>query len=260
MRVPLVLWNGKIIDGRNRYEACQELGIDEFEIEEFEGSEDEMVEHVVSLNMSRRQLTSGQKAVVGVELGVYREKLKGGATAEDGKRVIEIIADELGTNRQYLYDAEKLKKKDSDLFDQVRRGELTLSAAMKTLEKLLAAENGEDVSAPVKPETPVDHFGKEVPKAFEQTFAERETFKYAVGLIREAKKAVESIVERGLATAWLDASGVKAGFSSVDTALKTSMPHALCPYCEGAGGKCEPCKGHGWVNRPIYDYAPEEKK
>jgi ParB-like chromosome segregation protein Spo0J len=58
--------NGLIIDGRNRYLACKEAGIEpEYRTYEGEGS---LVAFVVSLNLKRRHLDSGQKAFVAVDI------------------------------------------------------------------------------------------------------------------------------------------------------------------------------------------------
>ena len=260
VRMPIVVWRGKIIDGRNRYEACKHIGLDDYPVEEFDGSEEEMLAHVVSLNMSRRQLNSGQKAAVGVELGVYRSKLGDGAkTGDNGKRVIELIAEELGTNRQYLYDAEKLRDKDADLFNQVRLGEITLSAATKALTKMEDdVDEVEETKPPSGSGSSINHKGDDVPAQFSPAFAERENFKYAIEMIKEAAVVVSDIAARGVGSAHLDVGEITSYVSSMVRSLEESMPHAVCPYCQGAG--CEACKDIGWVNKQLYSDAPKELK
>lgn len=57
---PIVLFQGKVLDGRNRYNACKELGIEVWG-RNWEGGMDP-VEYVVAKNLHRRHLTPGQRA------------------------------------------------------------------------------------------------------------------------------------------------------------------------------------------------------
>lgn len=72
---PIILFQGKVLDGRNRYNACQELGIEIF-AQNWEGGMDP-VEYVVSKNIHRRQLTPGQRAMAAERaLNFYAEEAK----------------------------------------------------------------------------------------------------------------------------------------------------------------------------------------
>lgn len=62
---PVVMFEGKILDGRNRYEACQKLGIPHREIK-FTG--DDPAAFVASENLRRRHLTPTQLAVAAENL------------------------------------------------------------------------------------------------------------------------------------------------------------------------------------------------
>ncbi len=66
-REPILLHpDGSILDGRNRYLACQKLGIEpKFEHWDGEGSPEEIV---LSLNLHRRHLSSAQRAAIAVEI------------------------------------------------------------------------------------------------------------------------------------------------------------------------------------------------
>ena len=58
----VIIYDNKILDGKNRYKACLELGI-EVKTRVFSG--DNPLQYVMSTNLQRRHLTESQKAVVG---------------------------------------------------------------------------------------------------------------------------------------------------------------------------------------------------
>ena len=96
---PIVLYKGLILDGRNRYKACQLVGVNP-RIEEFNAqiSERSPEEFVLSRDLRRRHLSVGQKAAVAlewseqIELSADPEKNKGrgrpkGTQSEGAKKI-----------------------------------------------------------------------------------------------------------------------------------------------------------------------------
>jgi len=59
---PVELFEGKILDGRNRYRACESLGA---ECPSVAWSGDNPIAYVISKNLHRRHLTTSQKAMIG---------------------------------------------------------------------------------------------------------------------------------------------------------------------------------------------------
>jgi hypothetical protein len=64
-REPVVLHEGAILDGRNRYRACQDAGVDT-RFEMYDG--DDPLAYVVSLNLKRRHLSESQRAMVAAKI------------------------------------------------------------------------------------------------------------------------------------------------------------------------------------------------
>ena len=64
-REPITLLDGKILDGRNRYRACRELGI-EPRFDNFPGGDP--VAYVISKNLKRRHLNEAQRASLAAKL------------------------------------------------------------------------------------------------------------------------------------------------------------------------------------------------
>jgi ParB-like chromosome segregation protein Spo0J len=62
LREPVVLFEGRILDGRNRYRACLAADI-ECRFETYKG--DDPISYVVSLNLRRRHLDESQRGEVG---------------------------------------------------------------------------------------------------------------------------------------------------------------------------------------------------
>lgn len=65
LREPAWAKDGAIIDGRHRWRACEELGV-ECPVREYEGAD--LVAFVVSLNLRRRHLDESQRAMVAASL------------------------------------------------------------------------------------------------------------------------------------------------------------------------------------------------
>ena len=77
---PIILFEDKILDGRNRHKACCELlndkdltyAVIKNKIKEFDG--EDSTEYVISTNLFRRQLNESQRALVGAKILPHFQK------------------------------------------------------------------------------------------------------------------------------------------------------------------------------------------
>lgn len=123
------LHDGKIIDGRNRYNACLKAGVKPI-FREFNGS-GSLVSFVLSLNLKRRHLDKGQKALVALNaLPFYEAEAKERQTAtlkqgdklpvtqkieeRDAGEAAEQVGKMFGVNRQYIHEAKKINIEDKN--------------------------------------------------------------------------------------------------------------------------------------------------
>jgi len=146
LQTPIVLYEGKILDGRNRYAACISGSVDPA-FTQYTGSN--AATYVLSLNLHRRHLTASQKATVAVEVLPHLEKeanerkheaLKKGS--REGKnsltgkgKATEHAAKTVDVNPRYVQEAKRIKEKSPETFEKIKRGETDIAEVTK-LEKV----------------------------------------------------------------------------------------------------------------------------
>lgn len=167
LRNPVVLFQGKILDGRNRYVSCEMAGVEPRFIE-FEG--DDPIGWVVSQNLLRRHLTASQKAVVALDLlpllkkeakqrqrqsNAYRGNGQSAQKCANQKgKAAELAAKIVGVGSRYVEEAKGIREKAPELIERLRSGGITMAEASdisrlpatKRKQALRRIENGEPVN------------------------------------------------------------------------------------------------------------------
>lgn len=163
LKTPILLFDGAILDGRNRYKACEIAGITP-QFETFQGDKAAALSHVWSLNFQRRHLSSSQAAIADAKRkqldDQYRQLLEELAEAkrarpgngenfnkqssrekippmkDDTKRTDHGRAKSAGTNYKYVKHADKLVKSGrEDLISAIEKGQMTISQAQVVIKR-----------------------------------------------------------------------------------------------------------------------------
>jgi 16S rRNA G966 N2-methylase RsmD len=139
----LIDGNGRILDGRHRYQACERLAV-ECPATTWNGT-GSALEAVVSANLHRRHLTKSQRAALAVELlPLYAEEARArqGSRNDIAEKMQECCGEAgdragaaFGVSGRYVAYAHDLQKLDRDLFEAVKRGDRSLSDARHDLRR-----------------------------------------------------------------------------------------------------------------------------
>lgn len=145
---PIIIYEGEVLDGWNRWTACLELKINP-PTRQFDGNESEAIGLVMRTN-KRRNLNSGQWATIAVEaediikaISIQSEKImksgKGNPTQkiEQGSRnersSTHKAAELFNTNRTYVNQAAKIKHAAPEVFEKVKAGKMTMQDAARAV-------------------------------------------------------------------------------------------------------------------------------
>ena len=130
---PIVIFDKKIIDGRNRYLACKDVGVEPI-IETFTGTEDEALKYAIELNSGRRHMSKQQAAMMAAS-HVLKSRTGTGkkVTIPDAVKMFLV-------SPKYITRAKSIKEKNDEMAQEILDGKLTIGQAEN---KLYEIENHE---------------------------------------------------------------------------------------------------------------------
>lgn len=132
-REPIIIHDGMILDGGNRYRACIEAGV-EPDVMKFGGGN--LVSYVLSANLHRRHLLPGQHAAIVSSMQNWEEahppyRKEGGQTSP--LSTVQDRATQAGVSTKTQKRADKVAKADPELAKQVAHGEISLPKAVEKI-------------------------------------------------------------------------------------------------------------------------------
>lgn len=152
---PIVLFDGKILDGRNRMKACEIAGVDPRFIA-WDGEGKSATLYVLSTNLHRRHLTVSQRAAIGAE---SIEMLHKEALRRQGRRTdlptsvhddtevrggsAAVAAAKVGVGSCSINRALAVKRDNPEAFQAMKRGETTANKEYAKLKNGLCSECSE---------------------------------------------------------------------------------------------------------------------
>ena len=267
--LPIMTCRGQIIDGKNRLAACEMAGVTpsykEFTLDgSTEPTEKQIWQYACSMNSRRRHLTTGQRALIAVQMvgtfhGFNQHSEIEGVTVVTSSEA----ADSLRVSRKAVVEAKSVIAKGSPkLIDAVRSGKVSLNDAFEVLDEPKAMQS-KAVQAKNEGRT------KSVVEAVERNRA-LEKYREPVLLpidvaINEQHKRIESFC-RALTKffadnvpddPWLDEGQLEIARSQLASccgAIRVMKANLLCcPICEGKG--CTRCRDCGYMPKNSYQMA-----
>jgi ParB-like nuclease domain len=136
---PITLYEAKVLDGRNRYRACDlaevELRPDQFT--QYKG--DDALGFVISKNLHRRHLNESQRAMIAAEIANMPQGFRSDQPSANLRKVISVpeAAELLNVSPRSVATAKTIEA--PDLQDAVKAGKKTVHAASKTQKARVAS-------------------------------------------------------------------------------------------------------------------------
>lgn len=285
LREPVVTYEDKILDGRNRERAAIMADV-EVEYKEYRGKDP--LAYVISRNLHRRHMTPGQRASVAARLVEFSH---GGNRHFDQAAHVPLetqasAAEKMDVSERLVREAAAVHARGvPELIEAMDAGAVSVGAALDVSE--LPSDEQEEVVAagpeavvekarehreekqrqkikpiPTRKKDPLkDALGTDVPSSLRDLFGDvwlaesAESLGTTLDVLKKAKRLTEK--KSGAYGSFLKTETILKALASatieVETAqamLSEGRPHAVCPKCNGE--KCKVCRNAGWL--PKYRY------
>ena len=130
LKRPIVVHDGRILDGWHRYRACKEAGVPL----RVEVTTDDPLAHVLGENLHRRHLTTSQKAIIAAGMVNSKHGRPAGKGAELHLFTVDHAASKFAVSVRVVKDARKvLNEAEAEVVECVRLGRAKVTDAVKVV-------------------------------------------------------------------------------------------------------------------------------
>jgi len=237
----IVTHEGAILDGRHRYQACLQAGV-EPQFTEFHGGD--ALAFVLSANLNRRHLTVAQRAMVAAKIAnmpAHRPEDK----CANLRTSQPEAAEALGVSRRSVQTAAQILDEAPKLAKEVEAGNITLNAARKQLPPPPTRR-----TIPPPPLQVVDATGWPVPTQLIPLWNRAGEVQELLTILSRVKGALRSAQDnKDLLFAEVHFSSALSQLDQARYDVKSAKPFAVCPTCQGqVPDKCTLCRGRGLIS------------
>jgi hypothetical protein len=267
---PIVLFEGKILDGRNRYRAAQVARV-EPTFREFEGTIEDAAEFSLRENLHRRHLTPGQRALIVDDLvrflpaerpksykaqtfGAHKCAAKCSGDVRTEKRIERVAAQHAVSPRVVVQARELRRIAPPEVVQQVKEGRQSLGAALRVAKALAVPPEAQNASERL------DATGRAIPDGLSGALIDgREKFQGLVRELQAVKRAIKAICGEpiGRMVNW---QAVETDLDNVMRALRYAAPYTACPLGDPCDADCRLCRGSQWITESQWENVPRELK
>jgi hypothetical protein len=255
--VPIVIYEGGILEGEHRVKACKLARITNPPCWEFTGTDEEALEIMKGFNLARRHLSASDKyhIISMMTMEENRDKTEDVGTGSHISRTISEKADEAKISRRTAGDIEKVQREGTE---EEKKALHTGTASPKALaHEIRQREKGKYDS------DFCDEDGYPIPSGDASYYwGRRPEAEELLALVDKAKAFARKLDQNDVMWFNMDVNSVLAGLGDVATRIKTgAIPRHVCLRCNGKNPvKCDSCKGRGVIPKLVWEREPQEMR
>lgn len=266
------LLDNKILDGRNTYRACLELGITPI-FQEWAGEHDDPWEFVKMMNLHRAHLSLSEWLLLHAAEAIESCVRTNRGAVPAPQKTTKQIAKNLGVAETKVHQAKRVTRNGSiGVQELVKKSQVSMNDADKvsklpkevqdaaaekvrngharTLQEAIRGDANEGEEPGASLPTEMDERGRKLPKHLIDVFSTKLWDKYA-GHLLSLKNLGHAILRES--PYWVDGADTDKQIEKMRQRLVNARPYALCDDCAPKHLGCSTCRGKGWVPGWRYD-------